>query len=53
MNKAHEVIKRFNISNQTLYNWRKEGMPCEKRKTGQYEYDVEKIEEWLKDNKGR
>jgi predicted site-specific integrase-resolvase len=47
MIKAKELLKEFNITRQTLYNWRKKGMPCTKLINGLYQYDVEQIKKWL------
>lgn len=46
-----ELADKFNVHTNSVYNWRKEGMPyviagrnCR--------YDYEEVKQWLKDNKG-
>lgn len=46
-----ELAHHLKVTTQTLYNWRKEGMP--KTKVGsQYRYDLDEVIEWLKNKNG-
>lgn len=44
--RSRDIIKMFNISKQTLFNWRKAGLPY--TGSGQvFLYDEEKVRYWL------
>lgn len=47
---SQEVADYFKVTMQTVYKWRKEGVPSI-RIGHQYRYDLDKVMEWLKKRK--
>ena len=43
---SQEVADYFKVTMQTVYNWRKEGVP-RIRIGHEYRYDLEKVMQWL------
>ena len=43
---SQEVADYFKVTMQTVYNWRKEGVP-NLRIGHEYRYDLEKVMKWL------
>lgn len=46
-----ELSQVLNVSRQSIYKWRKEGMPFYKIGTA-VRFDLDEIREWLKTKKG-
>ena len=45
-----ELSEYLKVTQQTVYNWRKQGMPTIKLGT-QYRYEIDKVLEWLEERK--
>lgn len=43
-----EMCEYFKVTRQTLYNWQKSGMPCERLGKLLLRYNIEEVREWLK-----
>ena len=44
---SQELADYFKVTMQTIYNWRKEGVPSIKIGR-EYRYELDKVMEWLK-----
>lgn len=44
-----EVRRKFGVTYQTIYNWRKRGIPCE-IVNGEYLYNLQQVKEWVSAN---
>jgi len=47
-----ELSKEIKVHNNTIFNWIKKGMPCFK-KGYVIRFNLEKVLEWLEDEKGK
>ena len=47
---SQEIADHFKVTMQTVYNWRKEGVPSFKIGR-EYRYELEKVMMWLKNRK--
>lgn len=43
-----ELCEYFNIHYNTVYNWRKKGMPFYGTEDTNFKYDLEEVKNWLK-----
>ena len=49
---SQEVADYFKVTTQTIYNWRKEGVPSI-RIGHEYRYNIEKVMQWLAERNSR
>lgn len=48
-----ELCKQIGVSRQTLWRWRREGMPCDYENVGayRYKYDFSEVRAWIQKNR--
>ena len=46
-NTRREVCDYFKVTRQTIYDWQKQGMPCEKIGKKMLRYNIQEVREWL------
>lgn len=49
---ARDIKRELQISDVTLWRWRKEGMPHNKYGYKTIRYDLQEVKKWLRETKG-
>lgn len=48
-----ELCKQIGVSRQTVWRWRREGMPFDYENVGahRYKYNISEVREWIENNR--
>lgn len=50
---TNQLMQKYGISRQTVYVWRKEGMPCLQLSSHNVVFEEVAVEAWVAENKRR